>query len=115
MIKKMFLFICLFLTIPAFAGVYEDAVAGNKDVFLYIYTKNCMMCQKFNPEFEQLKKAYPNLKFISVDAETPYGSRLMWKFRGRYVPYLVLTKHKSGKSAVIQPSCSLDENVWNAH
>ena len=107
--KYLFLFICLFYAIPVFAGIYENAVAGNKDVLLYLYTKDCMMCKRFDPEFEHLKKVYPNLNFISVDAETAYGARLMWKFRGRYVPYLVLTKHKSSKSAVIHPSCSLDE------
>jgi len=108
MLKKILLILCL-ITLPVFAGVYESALSGDKDVVLYLYTQDCMMCQRFNPKFEQLKKTYLDLKFVSVDAETPYGSRLMWKFRARYVPFLVLTGHKTGKSAEIKPSCSLDE------
>ena len=98
---------------PAFAGVYENAVSGDKDVILYLYTQDCMMCKRFNPRFEQLKKIYPDLNFVAVDAETPYGSRLMWKFRAKYVPFLILTGHKSGKSAVIKPSCTMDEMCMN--
>ncbi len=112
MFKKFLLILC-FACIPAFAGVYESAVSGDKDVILYLYTQDCMMCQRFNARYEQMKKAYPDLKFVSVDAETPYGSRLMWKFRARYVPYLILTGHKTGKSAVINPSCSMDELCMN--
>ncbi len=108
MFKKL-LSLLFIAAAPVYAGSFESALSEKKDVLLYLYTQDCIMCKRFNPRFEQLKKTYPDIKFLSVDAQTSYGMKLMSKFRGRYVPFLVITGHKSGKSAVINPSCSIDD------
>ena len=90
------------------AGVYEDALKQNERVFLYIYTKNCGYCVKFNPVYEKLAKKYGGeCKFIKVDANTLYGQSLSRAFGIRFVPYVAITKSRLGQSAIIPPNCLL--------
>ena len=103
--KKIILFLFLFLILPSQAGVYEDALSRNNDVLLYIYTPTCRSCMSFTPIYNDVIKQHPNLKGVMVNAETAYGFQLLQKFKGRYVPYVVLANGKKNKAVTIDASC----------
>lgn len=107
MFKRLVILLYL-LCIPAYAGIYDEALKGNKNVLLYLYTSDCRACRSFVNVYDELAKTNKDFKFVKVDAETKEGLSLMRKFRGYYVPYIVLTNPQSKKSAVIKPYCSMD-------
>ena len=108
MLKKVLLLICM-LFLPVYAGVFEDALEQNDNVFLYIYTTDCGTCTQFMPKYEKLKKLYgKNYGFVKVDANEPYGSILMSTLYGKYVPFVVLVSAKHRIAAHIDPSCLMD-------
>lgn len=95
MIKKVItIFFLLCVITPVFAGVYENALKEKKSAFLYLYTKDCGYCKKFNPVYEKLLKAHSkDCPFFKIDAMTPYGMKLMKDFRTNYVPFVVVSKN----------------------
>ena len=46
---------------------------------------------------------------VKADADTLYGLNLLKKFKGRYIPYVVMTDSKTKKSSVISPYCTVDK------
>jgi len=105
--KKLFVFFILLCT-PAFAGVYEDALSKNDKVLLYFYIPECSSCKLFDSVYDEVMPHYKDIKPIKVNARTSYGAHLMQKFRGKYVPYIILTKSKTNKSVQISPYCAVD-------
>jgi thiol-disulfide isomerase/thioredoxin len=99
----------MFTALPSFAGVYEDALKGKENVLLYLYTPYCRTCKLMEPYFDQTVKSHDNLKGVKVNAQTVYGSRLMYKFNGRHVPYIVMSSPKGKKSVMVEPGCLVDE------
>lgn len=106
--KNIILLLFLFLILPAQAGVYEDALSSNNNVLLYIYTPTCRACMTFTPIYKNVIKRNQNLKGVMVNAETSYGYKLLQKYKGRYVPYLVLANSKKKKAVVIDAYCVAD-------
>ena len=106
------LILCLFLflsLIPAYAGTVEEAMKSQKKVFIYLYTKNCGYCIKFNPIYEKIKDKFCNkCKFIKLDAETPYGMKIMQDLQGVFVPYTIFIDNKHKKLYKLQLDCLLD-------
>ena len=110
MIKKIFVILILFFAINVvYAGSYEDAMAKYNNVFLYLYTKDCSTCRNFDKTFNQIQSQNKDYGFVKVDADTSYGRKLMLSFKGRYVPYIVLTDVKKNKIANVSISCVMDE------
>ena len=109
MLKRVIAFIVFMSVSAAYAGVFEDAMSKQKTVLLYLYSNDCNMCNKFLPVYNELKKTNNDVNFIKVDADTQYGYGLMKKFKGFYVPFVVLASPKTKKHAVINPYCSFDE------
>ena len=110
MIRKIFLVLVLFLAVNAvYAGSYEDAVAKNNNVFLYLYSKDCKTCKEFEPILNKIQNQNKDYAFVRADVYTPYERQLMINFKGRYVPYIVLTDVKKNKSVNISHSCAMDE------
>ena len=108
-LKKLFIFILLFAGIPVFAGQYEDALRAGQPVMLYMFTKQCQYCKKFEPVFGKLLHNYKkDYRFVKIDAESPYGMLLMRDFRAGYVPYVVLADAKRQYITSIDPSCLLE-------
>lgn len=90
------------------AGVYEDALKQNERVFLYIYTKKCGYCVKFNPVYEKLATKYGSkCKFVKVDGNTEYGLFLSRAFGIKFVPFVAIVNSRKGESAMIPPNCLL--------
>ena len=59
--------------LPSYAGELEDALKANSKVFLYVYTKECGYCVKFNPIYDSVSKKYAkDCKFVKINAATPY-------------------------------------------
>ena len=58
MIKRLLLIFALCVSLPAFAGVFEDALKTGNNVFLYLYTPECKYCNEFNPVYQRLAKNY---------------------------------------------------------
>ena len=107
MFKKGLLTLLLMGLLPVFAGEVEDAINKNQNVFLYLYTPKCKYCVKFSPIYNQLAKAKEgNYTYIKVDASSRYGYELMRKYRGRFVPYVLLVK--KDKAVQILPNCLMD-------
>ena len=56
-----------------------------------------------------IQKSNKDYGYVKVNAETSYGMRLMIKYRGRFVPYIVLTNSKTKKSVNVNHSCVMNE------
>ena len=108
MLKRLVLVLFL-LSLPVFAGTYEDALSGNKNVLLYMYTDECSMCKAYTPFFNKLAKEHADINFVKVNAHTFEGAKLMRKFGARYVPFVVLSSPKTKNTSVVNPYCSIDE------
>ena len=108
MLKRLLLLLC-FLCLPVFAGTYEDALSGSKNVLLYMYTDECSMCKAFTPLYNKLAKEHKDINFVKVNAHTFEGVKLMRKFGASYVPFVVLSSPKAKSASVINPYCSMDE------
>lgn len=91
------------------AGELEQALNNGQDTFLYLYTQRCGFCTKFTPRYDKLSKIYAgNYKFIKIDAETPYGNKILRSYGGYYVPYVILLNSKKEKATKISPYCLED-------
>lgn len=109
MMKRFLLILILILFLPAFAGEYEDALQKYDKIFLYFYTQECSYCKKFEPIFEKISKLYgEKCKFVKVDANSNYGSKLSRSFYLKFVPYVVLVESKKERGLVISPNCLLE-------
>ena len=109
MLKRLVLILFLFTLSSVNAGEFEDALAKNQNVFLYLYTPECGYCTKFTPKYEKLSKVYDSsYGFVKVNANTQYGYNLMRKYGARYVPFVVLVKSKNGYAAQVQTACLTD-------
>ena len=106
MLKRLVL-ILSFLSLPVFAGTFEDAMKTNNYVFLYLYTSDCGYCKRFLPIYEKLAKTETGVKFVKVDAQTLYGYNLMRNFRASYVPFVILVNSKTKSGAQIPSDCIL--------
>ena len=107
MLKKCLLILISMAFLPALAGEVENVINKGNNVFLYLYTPDCSYCKKFSPRYEKLAKMYDGqYNFFKVDASTAYGRDLMIKYRGMYVPYVLLLNRKKGVQ--VNPDCLLD-------
>lgn len=94
---------------PVFAGQFEDALRTNNNVFLYLSSKNCGYCKKFDPIYTKLNNAYGNkCKFVKVDAGTAYGRQLAVQVGAMYVPYIVMLKSQQKMMTSVAPDCLMD-------
>lgn len=99
----------MMFNVSVFAGQYEDALRTGKPVCLYLYTKTCKYCKQFKPIFEKIAQNNKNTyRFVSIDAESPYGRLLMRDLYGAYVPYVVLSDAKRQYFVPIAPSCAIE-------
>ncbi len=107
MLKKYFFTLLLMAgMLPIMAGELEDAFSKGKRVFLYLYTPTCSYCKKFAPQYDRLSKTYAGqYTFVKIDASTLYGMRLMRKYGGRYVPYVLLLTPNNNSGVQLAPSC----------
>ena len=108
--KKLILVLALIFTnLSAIAGQYEDALRTGMPVCLYMYTQTCKYCKQTKPIFEKLVQKYnKHCRFVSIDADSPYGSLLMQDMRIGYVPYIALADAKRNYYMPIMPTCALE-------
>ena len=107
MFKKGLITLLLMGILPVFAGEVEDALKAGNNVLLYLHTPVCGYCKKFNPKYEKLAKKYNNkFKFIKIDASTQYGRELMYRYRGMFVPYVIVIKKDN--AGIIPTQCLMD-------
>lgn len=96
------------MIMPAFSGDFEEARRTNNKIFLYMYTKDCSYCVKFNPVYEKLFQKYGgNCKFLKINADTEYGGSLMRGLGAYYVPYVALVDNSKKSVSTINPTCLL--------
>ena len=108
MFKRFLTLLFILGCIPVSAGELENALSQNKNIFLYFFTPECGSCSMFTPRYNKLSKMYDkHYTFIKLNASTQYGNSVFRKFRGRYVPYVVLINSKN-KVAQIDPSCLMN-------
>jgi thioredoxin-like negative regulator of GroEL len=109
MLKKIFVFILLFITAPAFSGELENALSSKDYVYLYIYTPWCKYCTQYTPIYNKLSKMYDkNYAFVKLDATKPYGSKVSRSFNNRYVPAVYLINSKTKKSESVDIDCMFE-------
>ena len=95
--------------LPAYSGEYEEATRTSDKIFLYMYTKNCSYCVKFNPVYKKISEKYNgNCKFLKIDADTEYGGSLMRSLNAYYVPYVALIDNNKLTLKTIAPTCMLN-------
>ena len=108
MLNKLLVIILSLIFLPAFAGELENSLTAGDNVFLYLFTKNCGYCDKFNPVYKKIEKTFSNdMKFIKIDADSAYGRSLMRTFRASYVPFVIYASGKSGDAVQFAPNCLL--------
>jgi len=108
MIKLIFI-LSLLLCMPVFAGQYEDALRTGQPVCLYIHVKDCKYCKQTNQVFERIVQHYKkSYRFVSIDAQSPYGLLLMEDLRVGFVPFVMLADARRQYVTPIFPSCSID-------
>ena len=74
-----------------------------------MYTKTCGYCDKFQPIYTKISSKYPKAcRFLKIDANTPYGSKLMNDLNARYVPFVVLIDVKKQTLQQLVPNCLID-------
>lgn len=108
MMKKLIVLLSV-LMLPVYAGTYEDSLLKSDRVFLYLYTTDCRVCNMFDSIYKKISAENKDFNFVKVNADTSYGRYLMIKFRGRYVPYIILTDTKSKRSVNVSHSCVMDD------
>ena len=94
---------------PVYAGTYEDALSKSDKVFLYFYTPNCSSCRYFDKTYNELKATNKDYEFVKVNANTLYGAHLINKYKGKYVPYIILTNSKTNKSVNVNHLCLMEQ------
>ena len=114
MIKRIIILLSFLITAPSFAGELENAIRDNDYVFLYLYTKNCGYCKKFNPVYEKTYKNHnTKYKFVKIDADSRYGEQILRHYRAYYVPYVVLINTKANKNVQVASNCLLSTACIN--
>ena len=97
------------ISLPVFAGAFENALNNNNNVFLYLYTPQCRYCNMFNPVYQKLSNNYKGkCSFLKIDATTPYGASLMKQFRSYYVPFVVVAQKDKDSYINITADCLVD-------
>ena len=109
MFRKILIIIALLTMNVAYAGSYEDALKKNDKVFMYLYIPQCKTCKAFDNIYYNLQKQIKDYGFVRINAETAYGARLLAKYKGMYVPYIILTDSKTKKSVNVNHTCVMDE------
>lgn len=111
--KFAFTAFIILLSLPVFAGQYEDALRTGNPVCLYMHTKTCRYCKQVNPIFEKAMKNYhKDYNFVSIDAESPYGFLLMNDLRAGYVPFIMLADAKRQYVSPIFPTCAAEYSCF---
>ena len=64
MLKKILCILSVFVILPAFSGELEDAAKIHDKIFLYLYTKDCSYCVKFNPVYNNISKSMLILNMV---------------------------------------------------
>ena len=107
--KKFLIILLMALSIPAFAGEFDKAYSTGKKVLVYFYSPTCVTCNRFNPQFNDLKKNYKDIEFVRVNVETLEGAKMIRKYHGLYIPYLILTSSKTKKTVSVSLSCAMSD------
>ena len=106
---KRLIILILFLlgvTISVFANNIQTK--SNTKTFLYLYIPDCSYCVKFEPIFIKVSEAFAGkCNFKKVDARTKEGQKLMQKYNGFFVPYVLILDNKTDYKAYISPNCIL--------
>ena len=107
--KVLVLFILFLASASVYAGSYEDALKKSDYVFLYFYSEHCSTCKIFDSIYNSIRNQNKEYAYVKVNADTPYGTQLIYRLRGRYVPYIVLKNAKTNKSVNISHTCVMNE------
>ena len=107
---KRFLLLFMFMAIlPVCAGELEDALKRGEPTFLYLHTNYCKYCKQFEPIYRKVSQAHKDkCRFISIDANTPYGKNIMRQFKAGFVPFVVMIDTNRQFLLNIPPECLLD-------
>lgn len=107
--KKLSVFLLFLLTLPVFAGEFEDAYASGNTVLAYFYSSHCKTCSSFTPTYNQILKTHSDIKGVKINVDNKYGEKLFRKYHGFYIPYLIITNSKSKKTVTVSLSCAAND------
>ena len=115
MLRKILCLLFLLLILPVQAGELDEIIMKNHGkIFLYLYTKDCSYCVKFNPIYEKLVKKYgQKCIFFKIDANTERGHYLMYETRTGYVPNVIFIDTSKQTMGRVDPVCLIDEACIN--
>ena len=105
--KKTVIFL-LFLGVTFNVFVNSVQAQANTKTLLYLYSSDCGYCIKFNPIYKKISEAFAGkCNFKKVDARTAEGQRLMQKYNGVFVPYVLIIDDEKNYKAYLTPNCIL--------
>ena len=90
--------------------MFENNVKAqaNTKTMLYLYSSDCGYCVKFEPIFKKVSEAFAGkCNFKKVDARSIEGQKLMQKYNGVFVPYVLIIDDSTDYKAFISPNCIL--------
>lgn len=103
---KKFILLILFLGVSLVVLANNVKAQSHTKTLLYLYSPNCTYCVKFEPIFHKVSKAFAGkCNFKKVDVRTAEGQKLMQKYNGVFVPYVLILDDKTDYEAFISPNC----------
>lgn len=109
MFRRVLCILALISVLPVFAGVFENAMANNKKIFLYLYKPDCGYCVKFDSIYTKISIKYGNnCKFLKINTDTEYGGKLVQNYNVSYVPYVLLIDNNKHSMNRVTPKCLLN-------
>ncbi len=110
MLKKFLCILSILTILPVYSASSDNILTSNEKVVLYLYTKECGYCVKFDPIYNNVSKKYGNnCKFLKIDANSKYGRDLMRGFYAVYVPYVVIIDNSKRTAKSVNPDCLLNQ------
>ena len=107
--KKFLILLMVMFSLPVFASEYEKAISQGGNIFLYFYSPTCTSCDKFNPTYYDIQKNHKEFKYVKINVESNEGIRLIRKYHGYYIPFLIITNPKLHKTVSIPTVCAMND------
>lgn len=102
--KLVLLLLLLGVSVSVFAN--NIRMQANTKTLLYLYSPSCGYCVKFEPIFKKVSETFAGkCIFKKVDASSAEGQKLMQKYNGVFVPYVLILDDKTNYKAYISPNC----------
>ena len=100
--------------LPVSAGLVEDELKTNHNIFLYLYSPECGACRQFNSRYANVSRLYAGTyRFYKFDINTEYGRSLLYKYNGHVLPYVIMLNGSKQRVLTVPYPCLMNELCLN--